>query len=508
MIFKNREINEKHKYGGSISDYVTWKASLLLHGGTLKHGTSMMLSTFKPEVIPDELKERIQALEKSTNIFVPLGAGTPEQIAAHDKQHDRNVAELQLKYKNLENLTKTIDEMTMTATKIIVKAMDITDGTAKTSVETIVNNPAMDIQQKPTSIIQICRNKHYPPGSATTACDLIKLDTDRLPSASTVAEIQENVEAITRACSQIKSIGEELDNHYRPQFDKMNAEIARKEAAINALRQPPPDFPLGQVFQVNDLQIAMLQREIQQSQYDRNELLNQSRRDQVAPLNLRILAIHLINSLPSHSNDHKMTSIRNVVEKIAQDDHIDHPWSVYEVEISKLLRQQDVMQALANPPQPQYEKGYIVQDASITEESALAARYTLPCYNYLISSCSDRKCSFSHAGQQGSRNEFQGLLTRCNRLQDQNKNYKAQVEDLLQTMQHRGDGINNSHARSQSPHSRGRSQSPGRNEPYSKQGGKGLAPRSRTPSPSRDQDGGDQFRKRGNNYRAGSPYHG
>ena len=215
----NREINEKKKYGGSISDYVTWKAGLSLHGGTLKHGTSMMLSTFKPEIIPDELKERIQALEKATNTFAPLAAGTPEQIAAHDKQHDRNVAELQIKYKNLENLTKTIDEMTITATKIIVKAMDTTDGIAKTSVETIVNNPSMDIQQKPTSIIQVCRSKHYPPGSATTATDLIKLDTDRLPPASTVAEIQENVEAITRACSQVKSIAEELDNHYRPQFD-------------------------------------------------------------------------------------------------------------------------------------------------------------------------------------------------------------------------------------------------------------------------------------------------
>ena len=236
------------------------------------------------------------------------------------------------------------------------------------------------------------------------------------------------------------------------------------------------------------MQIALLQREIQQAQYDRNELLMQSRRDQIAPLNSRILGIHLINSFPNNSNDHRMTSIRNVVEKIAQDDHIDHPWSVYEAEISKLLRQQDVMKALANPPQPpQYEKGYSAQDVPSTEESALAARHTLPCYNYLVSSCNDRRCGFSHTGEQGSRNEFQGLLTRCNRQQDQIKNFKAQIEDLLQTAKDRGDGIGNSHARSQSPHGRGRSQSPNRNEPYSKSGGKGLAGRSRTPSPGRDE---------------------
>ena len=99
---------------------------------------------------------------------------------------------------------------------------------AKTSIDTVINNASMNVQVKPVKLIQICRTNHYPPGSATTAADVIKHETDLLPRATTLEEIRENVQAITRANSFITTIGEDLDRYYLPRLEEVDKVITQK----------------------------------------------------------------------------------------------------------------------------------------------------------------------------------------------------------------------------------------------------------------------------------------
>ena len=500
-IFVNTELNDTtKKYNGSVGKFIAWKSKIKLYSGSLLYGDILLSPSFVPTIIPDDLTSRISVLEASTNAFQPLTDGTDEQKEAHERKHDRNVNELTLKYKNLENARKKMHDLVISATKIIIHAGESTEGIAKTSIDTIINNAAMNVQEKPSKIISICRINHYPPGSATTAADVIRNETDRLPRALTIEDIRENMEAITRANTCIANIVTDLDSHYIPQLEELDKQMAGKNQAITLLRQPPPDLPDGQVFQVNEFQIANLQRDIQEAQYVRQSLLMMRSRDQINPLVGRTLAMNFLISMPSDSNDFKINAIRTKVDNIINEDTMHH-WPVYEAEITKALRTQDAMNAFSGSSTsllPSHERAYAAQGSSDNQESTMLARGEYPCYQHLVDQCRDRNCSFSHAGQEGSRKEFKGLLVKTNRLENDIKGYKSKIADLLHTIKDRDDGINNSQARSQSPHGRGRSNSPSRNEPYSKQGGKGLAGRSRTSSPGRD--GNDRSRSRYDNY--------
>ena len=216
------------KYNGSVSNYITWQSKLLLYSGSLTHGELLTSPNFQATTIPDDLTNRIRALETSTNSFQPLNVATDEEKEAHERKHDREVNELNTKYKNLEQVTRKINEQVISATKIITHAGLTTEGMAKTSIDTVINNASMNVQVKPVKLIQICRTNHYPPGSATTAADVIKHETDLLPRATTLEEIRENVQAITRANSFITTIGEDLDRYYLPRLEEVDKVITQK----------------------------------------------------------------------------------------------------------------------------------------------------------------------------------------------------------------------------------------------------------------------------------------
>ena len=503
-IFSNPEVNATKPFNGDVLRYNQWDTIMALRCKQLPHGSDMIKPNFQPKSVTPQQTSKILQLETDINNWSEPEDGTPEEKIARGRTHDRNLAQVQVMYNQVNQTKKDIEAMTISATTIVLYASATTDGKARSTVDTIVNNASMDILQKPKYIMMHCRDTHYPPGAATHAVAMIRRETEQIPPASSPQEIDLNAQALTRGNNQVNAIITELDSHYNPQIQTLANEISRNTSAIATLQQPPANLAPGVMFQVNQGQIANYERQIQHAQFEQNRLFGLRQRDQIFPLDPRALGMSLASSIPVISNDTRITSIKHAVEKLLHDDTIVHPWSSYEEAVAKIMRNQTVMHALSNSTAQDANSNtainaYVAQDTpnANTDESAFASSQSRsfgPCYVHYTSSCPDgRNCRFDHDGPAGSCKPLEGLLIKYNRQREE-------IQELKQKLRALEGG--------KSPR-RGRSPSPGQ-QPYSKSGSLSRSsPRSsRSPSPAENHTGNDRFRSRSNAYRAPSPFHG
>jgi hypothetical protein len=423
--------------------------------GKLPKGTQLVKSTFVTPSTSAEDLASITTLRNRTSAYLRNGPpqGSQNVIINANNQQANDLAQLKQLIDAAAEVDKELEILTSSSIKAMEIMLNATSDAAHTSVQSVQNQTDIHPTMKPLSALLQLRREFFPPASSKDCHEQAKRKIEAMPQATSLAQLQNNTEALARANLYVTQLIEENLSFFRPLIIATDAEITEIEQRIHQIQAPPANHPQGQAHQIDQQALDIARQDEHRLLTQRHNLDYQFRQDEVSPLESSTMGRILLQTIPRESNNLDISALRQAISTLVYTSNRVVQYEEYKTLVNQCIQRTSHLDAMSN-------NRHRAMGAIHTEEGEVqtaAAAYArpggnrpsgggqqTPCHNYsILGQCNNDPCDYAHSGLPGAHRQYTPLVSALEHQKQQNKDLLHQLQAARQQLQQHGTGGNN-----------------------------------------------------------------